>query len=43
MTHGYTVVLARWLSEQGLDARAVQTRFEGERDDAPEDVAEEGA
>jgi hypothetical protein len=24
----------RWLGEQGLDAVAVQTRFEGEQDDA---------
>lgn len=40
VTHGYSAVLARWLAEYGLDARTVQTRFEGERDDAPEDVAE---
>src|SRR5579859_494217 len=30
VTHGYTAVLARWLSERGLDAIALQTRFEGE-------------
>ncbi|MDX1992012.1 MAG: ligase-associated DNA damage response exonuclease [bacterium] len=30
VTHGYTAVVARWLSEQGLDARIVQTRYSGE-------------
>ena len=34
VTHGYAPVLARWLAEQGIDARALATRFEGERDDA---------
>ena len=34
VTHGYTTVLTRWLSEHGLEARAVATRFEGEREDA---------
>jgi len=33
-THGYTGVLVRWLSERGLDAQAVETRYEGEREDA---------
>src|SRR5215210_3452814 len=33
VTHGFTGPVVRWLSEQGVDARAVQTRFEGERDD----------
>jgi putative mRNA 3-end processing factor len=32
-THGYTGVLVRWLREQGRSARAVETRFEGERDE----------
>ncbi|HEX6645314.1 MAG TPA: ligase-associated DNA damage response exonuclease [Gemmatimonadales bacterium] len=41
VTHGYTSVLTRWLGERGLEARAVATRWEGERDepeppDAPE-------
>jgi putative mRNA 3-end processing factor len=40
VTHGYSAVLARRLREQGLDARVVPTRFEGERDDA--DEPEEG-
>jgi putative mRNA 3-end processing factor len=33
VTHGYTGPVVRWLQEHGLDARAVQTRFEGEVDD----------
>lgn len=32
-THGYTNVLARWLTDQGLDGGVLQTRFEGERED----------
>ncbi|GAB4433295.1 MAG: ligase-associated DNA damage response exonuclease [Chloroflexi bacterium OHK40] len=38
-THGYSAVLARWLQEQGLEAIAVPTRFEGEP--AAEAMAEE--
>jgi putative mRNA 3-end processing factor len=38
ITHGYSEVLARWLCERGLDAQAVPTQFEGERDDATDDV-----
>jgi putative mRNA 3-end processing factor len=34
-THGYTGVLVRWLRERGLEAEAVETRYEGEREDAP--------
>lgn len=30
LTHGYTGPMARWLQEQGLNARAVETQFEGE-------------
>jgi putative mRNA 3-end processing factor len=33
VTHGYTGPVVRWLKERGIDAREVQTRFEGERDD----------
>lgn len=40
LTHGYTSVVTRWLRDQGRDARAIATRFEGERDDSP---AEAGA
>jgi putative mRNA 3-end processing factor len=39
VTHGFTGVVARWLRERGLDASAVQTRFEGDVDD---DAAEPG-
>ncbi len=41
VTHGYSAVLARWLAEQGLDAQPVPTQFEGERDDAAEDLPAE--
>ena len=33
VTHGFTGPVVRWLEEQGLEARAVATRFEGERDE----------
>ncbi len=33
VTHGFTGPVVRWLREHGLDAVAVETRFEGERDD----------
>jgi putative mRNA 3-end processing factor len=33
VTHGFTAPVVRWLREQGLDAHAIQTRFEGEADD----------
>lgn len=41
VTHGFTAAVARWLGERGLEASAVQTRFEGELDDdaaGPEDA-----
>jgi len=38
VTHGFTGPVVRWLTEQGLDARAIATRFEGERDDAADDA-----
>lgn len=34
VTHGYTGPMVRWLQEQGLSARAVETRFEGEEEEA---------
>jgi putative mRNA 3-end processing factor len=43
VTHGYTSVVVRWLQERGIDARTVQTRFEGERDDEVIEAAEEPA
>lgn len=33
VTHGYVAVLVRHLREKGLDARGLQTHFEGEKDD----------
>lgn len=34
VTHGYRAPLVRWLSEHGLEATALETRFEGERDES---------
>ncbi len=39
LTHGYTAVVARYLRERGVDADTLATRYEGERDDAPEEAA----
>ena len=33
VTHGFTEPVVRWLGEHGVEARVVQTRFEGEQDD----------
>ncbi len=42
-THGYRQPLVRWLCEKGLDAKALETRFEGERDESGDTIgAEEG-
>jgi putative mRNA 3-end processing factor len=41
VTHGYVAVLVRYLQEQGVAARGVQTLFEGERDDTGEEGASE--
>jgi putative mRNA 3-end processing factor len=30
VTHGYTSVFAKWLTDQGFDAQVVQTEFDGE-------------
>ena len=30
LTHGYAAALARWLAERGVQARTLETRFEGE-------------
>ncbi|MEO7522365.1 MAG: ligase-associated DNA damage response exonuclease [Gemmatimonas sp.] len=42
VTHGFTAPVVRWLTERGLDARAIATRFEGERDDVAVDAADGG-
>lgn len=34
VTHGYTDVFSKWLTEKGYDAQIVQTEFEGETDPA---------
>jgi putative mRNA 3-end processing factor len=39
VTHGFTGPVVRWLREHGLSADAIATRYEGERDDAPESQA----
>ncbi len=36
LTHGYTAAVVRWLQEQGRDAHALATRYQGEHDDAEE-------
>ena len=30
VTHGYTLPLVQWLREKGLEASALETRYEGE-------------
>ena len=40
VTHGFTGPVVQWLSERGLEARAIATRWEGERDDAAVDASE---
>ncbi len=39
VTHGYVNVLVRYLGEKGLDAKALATRFEGERLEGGEEEA----
>jgi putative mRNA 3-end processing factor len=41
VTHGYVAVLVRYLQEKGIDAVGLSTRFEGERDDEPEELQPE--
>lgn len=40
VTHGYTAIFARWLTEQGYDAGVLETEFEGESLDAEADLIE---
>ena len=42
VTHGFTAPVVRWLTERGLDARAIATRYEGERDDVAVDAIDTG-
>lgn len=34
VTHGFSEAVVRWLTERGLEAHVLKTRYEGERDDA---------
>lgn len=43
VTHGYSAAVARYLQEQGRDARVLPTRWEGEQDDAGAQEAKEEA
>jgi putative mRNA 3-end processing factor len=47
VTHGYRGPMVRWLAEHGKQALALETRYEGERDEGPDasgaDVPEERA
>jgi putative mRNA 3-end processing factor len=36
VTHGYRGPVARWLNEQGMDAHAIETRYEEANSDAAE-------
>lgn len=40
VTHGYSATVVRYLEEQGMDARVLETEFEGEQDDSALEVAE---
>lgn len=43
VTHGYRAPLVRWLEEHGKQARALETRFEGEQDEGAGETAGEEA
>ncbi|MDP9054371.1 MAG: ligase-associated DNA damage response exonuclease [Acidobacteriota bacterium] len=40
VTHGYRAPMVRWLTERGLEAAALETRFEGEREEVEDAVTE---
>ncbi|SFP50859.1 ligase-associated DNA damage response exonuclease [Tranquillimonas alkanivorans] len=42
VTHGYTSIFCRWLSEQGFDAQVVETAWEGESLDTADEGEVEG-
>ncbi|MFI5387885.1 MAG: ligase-associated DNA damage response exonuclease [Fimbriimonadales bacterium] len=42
-THGYSQVVVRYLAEQGVDAKVLPTRWEGEQDQGSEQEAKEEA
>lgn len=41
VTHGYRSPMAQWLVEKGFQAEAIETRFEGERDEPADTAAAE--
>ncbi|MES1258365.1 MAG: ligase-associated DNA damage response exonuclease [Acidobacteriota bacterium] len=41
VTHGYRAPMVRWLEEQGKQARALETRFEGEGGETEEPLTED--
>lgn len=43
VTHGFTGPVVRWLTERGIEARAIATRWEGEQDDRAVDAEETDA
>ncbi len=42
VTHGYREPVVRWLTERGIEARAVASRWEGETEFEPEAPVGEG-
>ena len=40
VTHGFTGPVVQWLRDKGLEAQAIPTRYEGERDDGERDDGE---
>ena len=39
VTHGYTSIFRKWLSEQGYDAAIVETEYEGDAEESGEDAS----
>lgn len=42
VTHGYQAPVVKWLQQQGIEAHAAGTRFEGEQDETGAEAAEAG-
>jgi putative mRNA 3-end processing factor len=40
VTHGYRTAVVEWLKQQGIEAQAIETRFEGELDETGPEPAE---
>jgi putative mRNA 3-end processing factor len=44
VTHGYSAAVVQYLKEQGMDAKVLPTRWEGEQDEgSPQEAQEEAA